>query len=182
MHRRIALVATLLAIAPGLAGRPAAEEMKQHETAGAASPADPRWERIKSLAGIWEGKAGFGEPTEQANVTYRLTAGGTVLVETLFGGTEHEMMTMYHMDGADLILTHYCAMGNQPRMRCVSPKGDSTLKFEFLDATGLPTSQGAHMHAAWIAFDSPDRIRAGWTLYDGGKATGEARFDMARKS
>ena len=46
----------------------------------------------------------------------RTTGGGSAVTETLFPGTAHEMMSVYHMDGDDLVLTHYCAGGNQPRM------------------------------------------------------------------
>ncbi|MCK7511304.1 MAG: hypothetical protein MZV70_49445 [Desulfobacterales bacterium] len=50
------------------------------------------------------------------SVTYRITANGSVVLETLFPGTDHEMLTLYHLDNDRLGLTHYCAMGNQPRM------------------------------------------------------------------
>ena len=48
---------------------------------------------------------------------YAVTAAGSAVVETVFPGTEHEMVTVYHADGSDLVLTHYCMEGNQPRMR-----------------------------------------------------------------
>ena len=31
------------------------------------------------------------------------------------------MMTMYHADKTGLMLTHYCKLGNQPRMRADRP-------------------------------------------------------------
>ena len=37
-------------------------------------------------------------------------------------GTPHEMITMFHMDQAELLATHYCSAHNQPRMRAV-PSG-----------------------------------------------------------
>ncbi len=30
------------------------------------------------------------------------------------------MITMFHMDGDRLLMTHYCGAGNQPRMKLVA--------------------------------------------------------------
>ena len=48
-------------------------------------------------------------------MVYGVTAAGTAVMEALFPETDHEMLTVYHLEGNDLVLTHYCAMGNQPR-------------------------------------------------------------------
>ena len=40
-----------------------------------------------------------------------------------FPGTGHAMTTVYHLDGRDLVLTHYCMGGNQPRMRAKTTEG-----------------------------------------------------------
>ena len=47
----------------------------------------------------------------------KVTAGGSAVHETLFPGSAHEMVSVYHLDGADLVMTHFCALGNQPRMK-----------------------------------------------------------------
>ena len=55
------------------------------------------------------------------------------------------MTTMYHADKGEFMLTHYCALGNQPRMHAAMPKGDAkTLPFNFVDATNLATRTDAH--------------------------------------
>ena len=51
------------------------------------------------------------------------------LVETIFPGSEHEMITVIHPDGDDLALTHYCMLGNQPQMKAAG-KGEGN-KVEF---------------------------------------------------
>ncbi len=71
---------------------------------------------LKGLAGEWQGKAMDKEKGPEVSVTYRVTANGSVVLETLFPGSAHEMLTLYHLDNGKLVLTHYCAMGNQPRM------------------------------------------------------------------
>jgi hypothetical protein len=60
------------------------------------------------------------------------------LVERLFPGAPQEMTTVYHREGADLALTHYCAGGNQPRMRARAPAADANvLEFAFDGGTNL---------------------------------------------
>ncbi len=47
----------------------------------------PEFERLKQLAGVWEGTSDMGKEGEKVRVEYRLTAGGSALVETLFPGS-----------------------------------------------------------------------------------------------
>ena len=66
------------------------------------------------------GRTPTPKPTRKKSAValrYRLIAADSVLVETDFPGTAKEMLTMYHRDGDQLMLTHYCRCGNQPRMR-----------------------------------------------------------------
>jgi len=59
-------------------------------------------------------------------------------------------MTVYHMDGATLVATHYCPQGNQPRLRYHPELSGQRLEFRFRDATNLPDADAAHQHAFWI--------------------------------
>ncbi len=43
-------------------------------------------------------------------------AGGHAVEEREMVGSPHEMLTIYHMEGSDLVATHYCMLGNRPRM------------------------------------------------------------------
>src|SRR6516162_4262898 len=76
-----------------------------------------RFEALKKRAGDWVEVGKDGKPTDKVVSSIRVTSAGSAVQETLFPGSDHEMVTMYHRDGADLILTHYCALGNQPRLR-----------------------------------------------------------------
>src|SRR5262245_29087300 len=71
------------------------------------------FEKLKGLVGTWEGKA----HGEEVTVVFKLTGAGSALVETQFPGSAHEMVSVYHLDGDDLRMTHYCAVGNQPRVK-----------------------------------------------------------------
>ncbi|MCG3125750.1 MAG: hypothetical protein CHACPFDD_00576 [Phycisphaerae bacterium] len=148
-----------------------------------ASSAKAAFESIRKLAGQWEGTGGdAGEPGNPMSISYRLTAGGATVVETLFRDTPHEMVTMYHLDGDALLLTHYCAAGNQPRMR-LDPAASTAdvLVFKFLDATNLKSPQDAHMHELKLTLVSADEIRAEWTMYVNGKPAGAKVMKVQRK-
>ena len=53
---------------------------------------------------------------EQVTNVFRVTAGGSAVEETVFPGTEQEMVTLYFVRDGRLQLTHYCMAGNQPHM------------------------------------------------------------------
>jgi hypothetical protein len=109
--------------------------------------ASPALDRFRALAGEWSGSGGeMGDFT----ATWRVTGGGSAVVETLFPGTPHEMVTVYHADGDDLVLTHYCALGNQPRMRAraASSAAGSAFAFEFDGGSNIDPEHDEHMHRA----------------------------------
>src|SRR5438045_2893874 len=71
----------------------------------------PGLERLKKLAGEWVVADAQGQPTDKLISVFKVTAAGSAVQETIFPGSNHEMVTLYHRDGADLVLTHYCALG-----------------------------------------------------------------------
>lgn len=160
----------------GIAGA-ALDEKHAH---GKESKTAPAFEKLKSLAGAWDGTHGEGDQKSPVSVTYKVTAAGSVVVETLFVDTPHEMVTLYHMDGDDLVLTHYCAAQNQPRMKAAKSDGKS-VRFEFVGATNLKSEKDMHMHSAKIDFVDADTIRSEWTAYNDGKADHVAKFELKRR-
>ena len=154
-------------------------------SAGAAEPPTARdaFDRLKSLAGSWEGtgESSGVEPFPTA-VQYRVAAGGSAVFETLFPGTEHEMISVYHVSGDDLVMTHYCAMGNQPHMRLDRAASSAAeLRFAFDGGTGFDPAVDGHIHSGRIAFREDGRIEAGWDVFKGGKQVATHRFVVARK-
>ena len=77
---------------------------------------DVRFEKMKKLEGEWIMLDKEGKKTEGVTLRYRVTAAGSTVMETIFVDQPHEMVTMYHMDGEKLRMTHYCAHGNQPTL------------------------------------------------------------------
>jgi hypothetical protein len=145
--------------------------------------AERQFAMIKSLEGTWAGKAAHeGGESFPVEVRYRVTAAGSAVEETLFPGTEHEMVTLYHLDGDRLMLTHYCSAGNQPTMVAEKAAEDSkTIRFRFLRATNMRSSADAHMHQAEMTLEG-ERLRSQWTMFQDGRPTEEARFELTRKS
>jgi hypothetical protein len=147
-----------------------------------APPIDAKagFERLKSLAGTWLGRAGHDQTGQPATVTYRVASGGTVVEETLFPGTPHEMISMYHLADGELVLTHYCSMGNQPRMRL--DRGASMpdrLVFAFDGGTSFDPAKDTHVHSGVLEWKG-DSLHAAWTVHSGGREAGQNRFVLGR--
>ena len=138
-------------------------------------------ERFKSLAGEWV-SATDGPFFKKGDLVarYAVTAGGSTVVETVFPGTEHEMVTVYFADGDDLVLTHFCMGGNQPRMRAKSP-GASRVEFAYDGGSNIDPARDRHMHSAVFEFPGPDALRSHWTELAAGKVDFVADMDLVRK-
>ncbi len=145
--------------------------------AGPAAPtAKQAFDGMKKLVGEWEGSM---DGTPGAKVIYKLTGGGSALVETLGPGTQYEMVSVYHMDKSDLLMTHYCGAGNQPTMKYKPGKDANNLSFEFVRGTNMKSTD-MHMHKLTVKMISADKIQCDWTSYSNGKAAGTAKFEFKR--
>ena len=164
------LVAALLAASPALLG---AEEPKKAEPLPTPAPAPPgsgaaALEKLKALAGDWvevEPKMG---PAGSIVESYRVTGAGSAVVSTLGPGTPHEMVSVYHRDGSDLVMTHYCAAQNQPRLRTKTVTGN-VIAMEFDGGTNVDPAKDVHIHAVKIELLGPDEMRETWIGWKGGK-------------
>jgi len=156
----------------------AAEDLKHHPT---DTTKNPRFEQFKQIAGVWEGKEVEGRPGTDVKVEYRVTSGGSAVVETIFPGTPMEMMTLIHRDGDDLLLTHYCMLGNQPRMKASGTGDGNQFAFKFVGATNLKSPSDMHMHDVTYTFPDKDTLRSEWTHYQDGKDAGRVVFELKRK-
>jgi hypothetical protein len=137
--------------------------------------------RFAGLAGVWEGKGTHDGAPQDARVEYKVTSGGSTVVETIDPGGEHEMITVIHPDGDALLLTHYCMIGNQPQMRAKPKAGENKVAFEFVKATNMKSDKDMHMHSVTFTFVDKDTLKTEWTNYDEGKEAGKAVFELKRK-
>ena len=142
----------------------------------AQSSAQKTLDRFKSMAGTWQGKSLSGGTSE---VTYRLTAGGTAVMADMHMAGE-DMVSMYYVNGDELLMTHFCPTNNQPRMKAVISPDLNTVSFDFMDATNLSGPNAGHMHRAVFLFSDADHYTEEWTWKQEGKDT-KMHFEMQRK-
>lgn len=144
----------------GLAGTVASAATKAETNASAA------FARIKSLAGNWEAT------TERGTVSssYEVISNGSAVAEHIKVPGEEEMLTVYHLDGNRLVLTHYCTAGNQPQMQAEAfdPAGNQ-LVFNFTGGGNLSDPNKGHMHNAVFQFTGADTFNSKWTFQENGK-------------
>jgi len=143
---------------------------------GAQTAAQKSFDQMKSLAGAWQGKDSEGQ---NLKVTFRSTAGGSALMSEIEG--HEDMISMVHLDGPDrLMLTHYCSMGNQPRMLATASSDAKVVDFSFLDATNLATPSGGHMQSVVFTVLDANHHTELWTFNAGPGKQMKEFFDLHR--
>ena len=93
-------------------------------------------------------------------------------------------INMYHIHGTDVVMTHYCGGGNQPRLKLDHASASSeSMPFVFLDATNLENpAEDRHIHAGKIVFVGANRLESWWTVYKEGREVAKSRFTLERAS
>ena len=128
-----------------------------------ASRSTPAFDQLKSLAGEWQGK-------DNMKVIYSVVSNGSVVMEHLAPATKYEMVTMYSLDGDRIVVTHYCAAGNQPTMQTApSPAANGKYDFSFVRVSGTKTPDEGRMSALTLTIADKDHITQAWTYDDHGK-------------
>ena len=87
---------------------------------------------------------------------------------------------MYHLDGADLVMTHYCMLGNQPRMKADPKSPANQLCFKFAGGSNLDPAKDKHMHEGTLTFIDDDHIEFSGVCWDGGICQGTKRRKLVR--
>src|SRR5712672_2380752 len=102
------------------------------------------FDRMVALVGNWSGKDADGKAV---SASYNLVSAGSTIIETLDMADEKQaMVTMYNKDGDKMMMTHYCSMGNQLRMRSDKVSAEpKTISFTMFDATILAKKSDPHM-------------------------------------
>ena len=166
----------------------------QHDTqktSVAPSDAQKSFDKLKTLAGTWDATFTTDPPMKEmgngdkGQVLLRVTSRGNALVHEMGDlgrkddPTKYDHpVTMFYLDGDQLILTHYCDAGNRPRMAArVSPDG-KTVEFDFLDVAG-DTSFG-HMQHAVFTFIDANHHTEDWTFKLKGDKLIRAHMDLQR--
>lgn len=142
-----------------------------------AKPASA-FDRLKTLVGEWQGEGPHGALTN----TIRLVSNGTAMEETFQSTEDTQMVTLYTPDANRLAMTHYCAVGNQPRMETAAITGDpKEFDFSFAGITNLMSSDSGHMHHLVIQIADQDHFAEQWTWRENGKDKAETFHFTRRK-
>lgn len=143
----------------------------------AQTEAQKAFAAIKNMPGTWEGRSSDGQ---SIRVDFKVTAGGSAVMSEILG--HEDMISMFNLDGPNrLLMTHYCAAGNQPRMQAsVSPDG-KRITFTFVDATNLATPDVAHMQSMILTLLDDNHHTEEWTFADHGQEH-TVVFDLRRKA
>jgi hypothetical protein len=201
MAKRIGLVACLVTIftAVGLSrslfGGPTDDTPAKDGIEAKAA-----FEKLKTLVGSWTGKTTHDEKKEEAkkeheeakkehedampeevSESFKLTGAGSALVQTQFPGMPHEMVSVYHLDRKELLMTHYCAARNQPRLKLDRAKSTpDELIFVFDGGTNFDPEKDMHIHGLRIKFEKDGHVKSEWEAYTNGKKAGTSTFDLIR--
>jgi len=145
--------------------------------AAAQTDAQKAFGNLKNMSGTWIYKAPDGKSTD---VNFRTVSGGSAVMSEILVPNE-DMISMIHLDGPNrLLLTHYCAAGNQPRMAATFSQNGKLITFNFVDVTNLDTPDASHMTRVVFNLLDENHHTEEWTFVDHGKEMKEM-FDLHRK-
>jgi len=157
----------------------------------AQSDAQKSFDKLKSVAGSWEGPVTVEPPMPEMggdkpiHVSFRITSRGNAMVhEMQEAGSKEDPakydhpVTMFYLDKDRLYLTHYCDAGNRPRMEARTSADGKTVEFDFVDVTG--DLQYGHMqHAVFTVIDANHHTED-WTFLMPGDKPMHAHMDLKR--
>jgi hypothetical protein len=182
------------ALVLGLAVSTAAQSKKGQPKAAAGAPetivydAESAMAFLTTTAGDWvsgrdQHEHGAAAPAgNRGVVSVKTKAAGSAVVHTYAQGTPGEMETIFHMDGDQLLLTHYCALQNAPVLRFVKTNKPGELKFEFKGGTNFDPKVDAHLHESTFQIKDKNTIEQSSTVFANGKANPELKATLHRRT
>ncbi|HEY2839063.1 MAG TPA: hypothetical protein VGJ26_07945 [Pirellulales bacterium] len=186
--RTVHLFAATLSIL-SLSALSLAADKSKPDAAAAASPqsvvydANSAFDFLKTLTGDWERSGDdHDHGGKSQTVSYRPTAAGSAVMETIFAGEPMEMISVYHMDGDSLLLTHYCALQNAPIMKFEKSDKPGEIKFVFHGGTNFDPKVDAHVHEGVMRIKDPNTIESSFVAFSGGKPDQRPSGVLKRKA
>lgn len=145
-----------------------------------APSATDRFASLQGLAGTtWRIAKPANAREEALRISYRAISAGTALVETFGNPARGVTETIYHMDNDRLIATHYCAQGNQPRLKLRESQDRRVLVFDFFDATNLPDRRRSHLVRMQFDLIDAKRLRK-LEVYETNEKEEATTFELVR--
>src|SRR5262245_6684668 len=147
----VLLICFLLAT---LCGTSVAQTTSKQTNPAVPSDAQKAFDKMKTLAGSWQGKI----MNISINITIRVASSGTAILHeanTDGGGPPSHEITMFYVEGDRLLATHYCDGGNRARFEGKMLPDAKAIEFSFLDVAG-GTQGGLVKRMAFNVID-PDK-------------------------
>ena len=110
------------------------------------------FEVFKSLQGQWSIRA--GDKTLPFHMTYDLGSNGSIVTEQ-FG----KELSVFYSDKGNLLMTHFCNRGNQPRLKLRAGSAAKRYEFDMFDITNLKDPSDDHVHKMIYEIPDPQHIR-----------------------
>lgn len=186
MKRAVILVSSLalvLALAPAsLAGQSKDAKKSASAPETVVYDAASAFEFLKTLAGDWQRGSGDHEHgSSSREASFKVTAAGSSVVETLYAGQPTEMVSIFHMDGNQLLLTHYCALKNAPIMKFEKSDKPGEIKFAFHGGTNFDPKVDTHVHQGVFRIKDKNTVESTFVAFANGKPRPEGRAILKRK-
>ncbi len=143
---------------------------------------NPAFDRMKALAGDWQGKTINPQTGQEETmlVRYEVTSGGQMLMERIFAGTPLEMISVYYPEGQGVRMTHYCLLGNRPSLS-LKTMDDKALTFEMEGTQGIASLAEHHMHGVTLTVDGKDKLQQDWRSFKDSKPSDVVTFNLTRQ-
>ena len=147
------LIASAGYVVADVPAKPVAKEM----------PKSAAMDALRGLAGTWEPVGPAKEGMPHGPLVFKTTSGNSAVMETMFPGSDHEMLNLFTLDGEQVVVTHYCAMHNQPHMRLKSFE-KNVMSFEFVSGGNIKSVDEPHMHSLEVTIDG-DKLVEKWSFF-----------------
>src|SRR5260370_30439088 len=139
--------------------------------------------QIKALIGNWSGMLqwpGGRNDNGSMNATYYVTGNGSAVVENLMNESTPVTTSVYHLDGPDLRMTHFCGAQNQPRLKARRIDLEhGAIDFDFVDATNLRSPDAPHVHGLEIRLIDPNHLTLTF-LFQSGSVESREEINLKR--
>jgi hypothetical protein len=119
--------------------------------AAQSNPVPSPLDSFKKLQGTWSIQS--GGKTLNIQVTYQLASKDTIVTEQF--GRE---LSVFAMDGTVLTMTHYCNVGNQPRLRLKPQDSHNVYEFDLVEVVSPVDAPADHVEKMIYKFINDKQI------------------------
>jgi hypothetical protein len=131
---------------------------------------------LRALEGRWVNE---DDPEATVAAEFGVGSAGSALREIMFPGSAHEMTNMYTLDGDAVVMTHYCASGNQPHMRATALEGNR-MTFRSTGVSDLNAADEVYMGEMTLVFVDADHVEQHWSALEQGQVDHAMVFRLRR--